>query len=123
MASCLGCRHWKAHRPNDWEPSYAGDTFDRLSALGYMRKNNQMLKGNCTLYPEWTEHYPDHFCGQFSEHRSKTPSFDDELFGTWESRRLGSLQEDYDTLRKQLKVSREISAKRLTKIKQLQGTK
>jgi hypothetical protein len=149
--TCLLCRYFQPVEPAEHRQQrengdcqeYCGTRWNQFTAVHYIKRHGKNLEGYCHWDQDGKKVGSGYVCAGISVRetflnenwgvRPLTP--DDNLFewagqqqstvlhGNWRRRETQRLEEENQTLRAQLKKSRELSKKRLEKIKAAQPAK
>ena len=120
---CMLCEYFRPLIPVDWkqgmDEAWRQEHYDRAEVTKQIRAKNLHAAGKCTLYPNHVDVHTGHSCGQFVPDSPTLRAFiwkeaARDRIDAERSMRIGTLEQ-------QVKMLREQSRKRLTRIQQLAG--
>jgi hypothetical protein len=114
---CLLCKHFLPEVPDDWKPDYAGQTYDSGHVAAKIKADGLHQHGMCALYPVHIKIQTAHGCGQFKRRYRAWKDY--TLYEFIWGKRGNKTYDENRELRRQLKVTRARSHKRLERIKEL----
>lgn len=115
--SCISCIHCRLVPPVGWRPAYEGQRYPAWQAELRIEAGGGAQRLMCTLWPEWREYDTDHFCGQWAPEGGLGEVMRRGNMVRVMERARGEADREVKELRRRLRASREVSAKRLARLR------